>query len=391
MPKEQGHACAAWMELVENRTQTPIEVKNAVACLVSDYDINEGIFFEKLNYGSDLTPLMLASYYGRNDVVAALIKGQADVNYGFTLDINHNPLITAALRGHLSVAQILIESHANVNLVHCYGYSPMMAAASSGNLELIKYLYKAKANINKENHKNDTPIISAAENGHLDIVKYLFNKGISVNQVRDGGDSSIYSACEYLHKDVIKFLVANGVDINTKITSCFRDITPLSKLTDAVLDINRISFEREKAQDNIKILLTSPLHSLHMLNDEEINCVINIIKSTSFFVPYKIPLIKDSNNQYVVDESIQSVVATNKSYVSTMLSSSSIKIIDLNVLTLEYLDAGDADHISNILSVLRQEASIVILEGSMENAIPASEILLAGEDHDYSSAAAGHP
>jgi len=90
------------------------------------------------------TPLMLASFYGKPDMVLFLIKTGADVN-GITPD-GWTPLRYAAIKGGVEVAKILIDNGADINTPS--DSPPLVTAAWYQHEELVKLLLDNGANPN---------------------------------------------------------------------------------------------------------------------------------------------------------------------------------------------------------------------------------------------------
>ena len=93
------------------------------------------------NYGN--TPLMIAAWHGRDDLVEALIEAGACLNQqdanGFT------PLIKACLRGHPSSAKIILsQDKTDIDIRDRDGKTALDWAYASNDLEL-KNLFKGKS------------------------------------------------------------------------------------------------------------------------------------------------------------------------------------------------------------------------------------------------------
>ena len=95
------------------------------------------------NKKEENTALMMASYNGKKDVVAILVKNGANLNlqdiYGDTA------LFYATTKNEKEIVQILLEHGANPNIKTKKSYSPLGYAKSNGNHEIIEILEKAGA------------------------------------------------------------------------------------------------------------------------------------------------------------------------------------------------------------------------------------------------------
>ena len=102
----------------------------------------------------------------------------------------------AAAYGHYSVAKLLIEHNADVNVPDCDGSTPLHIASCHGKMSLIKLLVQSGANINQRTTNFSTPLHSAAaclatssfctllelgsnysaqDNKNMTVLHYLFN------------------------------------------------------------------------------------------------------------------------------------------------------------------------------------------------------------------------
>ncbi|WP_341911364.1 ankyrin repeat domain-containing protein [Polaromonas sp. YR568] len=99
------------------------------------------------------SPLMLAAIKGQLDMVAALIKRDADVNKtGWT------PLHYAASKGHLAIMNLLLENHAYIDAESPNGTTPLMMAAQYGTGPAVQLLLDAGADPLLKNQQGLTAI-----------------------------------------------------------------------------------------------------------------------------------------------------------------------------------------------------------------------------------------
>ena len=89
----------------------------------------------KLGYGEGATGLMLAAERGHRYAVNALLRSNADPNYGETGDpaesLNH-PLIRACFNGHSSCVNELLKAGADANAVSAFGTPLELLALRAG-------------------------------------------------------------------------------------------------------------------------------------------------------------------------------------------------------------------------------------------------------------------
>ena len=111
------------------------------------------------------------------DRVEALLQQGADINelgrswYGYG-----SPLHLAVRDGHQEIAQLLIDSGADVDVRDHNDYTPLHNAAWNGNLDMVKFLVDAGADINAVNYSGDTVLFCAQIKHRPEVVKFIEEK-----------------------------------------------------------------------------------------------------------------------------------------------------------------------------------------------------------------------
>jgi ankyrin repeat protein len=90
---------------------------------------------------------------------------------------NLNALQKAVIRGRYNIAQVLVESGADVYAVDDYGNNILHLAAQFGHAPLISFALSHCPNINDINLAGDTPLHVAIEHNHPEIVQILIKAG----------------------------------------------------------------------------------------------------------------------------------------------------------------------------------------------------------------------
>ncbi len=85
-----------------------------------------------------------------------------------------SPLMLAALKGQLELADRMVKKGADVNKT---GWTPLHYAATSGQLQLIRLLIENHAYIDAESPNGSTPLMLASMYGTPEAVKLLLDEG----------------------------------------------------------------------------------------------------------------------------------------------------------------------------------------------------------------------
>lgn len=130
--------------------------------------------FDPNTLGPDgLSGLFMAARTGSAKVARVLLDAP-DTEVEFRNAADESPLMLAALRGDLPLAQALIARDADVNKP---GWTPLHYAASKGQVALISLLLEHYAYIDAESPNGSTPLMMAAGYGSLEATRALLEAG----------------------------------------------------------------------------------------------------------------------------------------------------------------------------------------------------------------------
>jgi ankyrin repeat protein len=187
------------------------------ACEHGDLDIIDFLFKHNgLNVAYSLdsrefTPLTVAAFKGRNEVIKFLVKN-------WKVDINSpegvHPLFMAVQHDAIPTVSLLISMGANVNVIQTdKNCSPLHLAASNNFLDIVKLLVDHKANVNIQDSRGYTPLLMAASEGYTECVKRLADAGADVNhRSMDDYTTAIYHAANANRIKVVRLLLEKGAD-----------------------------------------------------------------------------------------------------------------------------------------------------------------------------------
>lgn len=156
-----------------------------------------------LDQGADITirdpcggtPLEAAARHNNVDGVQFLLDHHVDVNtkslgsYGTALHV-------ACHKGHEGIAEKLLASGADPNIINIYGDTALSLAVQNGYWQIVKLLLPHSTKIlNVQDAYGDTPIVHAAHKGHVETVKLLLEAGAEIVPRAPGPD------CPFLSPD----------------------------------------------------------------------------------------------------------------------------------------------------------------------------------------------
>ena len=149
------------------------------------------VTFPKVSFCAETNPQTESVYQGsvqdRDAFFRAAIKGdlptiqrlltsQSNI-INVTNEFGITPLMIASFCGRLEVVKVLIQAGANVNATDKDGTTALMIASFFGHLEVVNTLIGAGANVNATYHNGDTALMAASDNGHLEVVNALIQAG----------------------------------------------------------------------------------------------------------------------------------------------------------------------------------------------------------------------
>lgn len=123
--------------------------------------------------GDGFAPLSLAVFFGYAETVDTLLAAGADVNAASRETMKVTPLASASAARRNDIARVLIAHGANVNAKADNDFTPLHDAAANGNFELVKVLLENGADGNAMTKDNKTPLAYAADHNHDEIVALL--------------------------------------------------------------------------------------------------------------------------------------------------------------------------------------------------------------------------
>lgn len=119
------------------------------------------------------TALGIAVHFGNEDIVRHLLLKGANPNQTSNNGYHVNPLFTAVSANFDGISKLLIEAGAEVNVIQSGNLTPLHMAAANGNIEMLIILLENGAVVHIKNENGETPSDMAAAKGHHEIAKIL--------------------------------------------------------------------------------------------------------------------------------------------------------------------------------------------------------------------------
>ena len=133
------------------------------------------------------------------------------------------PLHCACLspsENNITIAQLLIDAGAKVNLADKDGATPLSVAAAIPRYEIVKLLVKKGANLNTRDNDEVTPLMKtieteAKERKIVKMMSFLLENGADARLVDKNGTSALHIAAEKGKESIVKLLIEQGkVDVD---------------------------------------------------------------------------------------------------------------------------------------------------------------------------------
>jgi uncharacterized protein len=119
------------------------------------------------------TPLGFAVFFGQPNVAKTLLAAGAEVNAASRESMKVTPLASAAAAKQTDIARLLIEYGANVNARAGSGHIPLHEASANGNVELVKLLIEKGADVSAKTDDGKTPLDFAIEYKRPEVIELL--------------------------------------------------------------------------------------------------------------------------------------------------------------------------------------------------------------------------
>ncbi len=128
-----------------------------------------------------VTPIQLATYVGKTNVVKYLLELQDDIAE-YVKSRESRVLALAAKMSKNDILRFLLESGVDPNLDGDHGMTALHRAAKNGDTEAVDLLLRSGANVNaQDNAMAAAPLHEAVRENHLEVANLLLSNGAKVD------------------------------------------------------------------------------------------------------------------------------------------------------------------------------------------------------------------
>ncbi|XP_077999495.1 ankyrin repeat and SOCS box protein 10-like [Glandiceps talaboti] len=163
------------------------------------------------------TPLLLAVCCGYVECLKVLIENGAAVNL-LPCQSHHTALQLASRSPFNSgiCAEILLSCGAIVNIPNSDGYTPLHTSVSHGKLEVAQLLLESGAEVNRTAFENESPLLLAASYPlDFPMIQLLLKHGANPKLGDKYRNTPLQLATKQVHLHAVKLLLQHGADPNT--------------------------------------------------------------------------------------------------------------------------------------------------------------------------------
>jgi len=160
------------------------------------------------------SPLYTAALHGCVDAAVFFLQ-QGEPIDGTTGDLNYSPLMAAAKMGHAEIANVLLTSGADPNILSKHGLDALALGEQARNAGVIQVFRNHK--ILKGVHYHEVPPFILASALRLTVfVDLLIESGADIDIVDPWGKTALIHAVEDRHVNMVEHLLQRGCDPHIK-------------------------------------------------------------------------------------------------------------------------------------------------------------------------------
>ncbi|XP_058603870.1 inversin isoform X2 [Onychostoma macrolepis] len=160
------------------------------------------------------TAFMWAAGKGSNDVIKIMLDLKKDLDINMTDKYGGTALHAAALSGHVSTAQLLLEQGAMMDPLDVMKHTPLFRACEMGHRDVILTLIKGGARVDLVDIDGHSALHWAALGGNAEVCEVLMENGISPNLQDHAGRTPLQCAAYAGYINCMALLIQHDADPN---------------------------------------------------------------------------------------------------------------------------------------------------------------------------------
>jgi ankyrin repeat protein len=162
----------------------------------------------KTGSGRRRTSIDEAAGTGDIERVKELLKERPELARKQSAPFSETPLHSAAARGSVAMAELLLAAGAEINVKDAGGSTPLHNATKSGNPEMVQWLLLNKADASARDSAGRTPMHTAAFGGNPDVIRLLLSRGADPGVTNQDGVTPLDIAKSFGRKNIVELLSA---------------------------------------------------------------------------------------------------------------------------------------------------------------------------------------
>lgn len=183
------------------------------AIQIAAYQIAKGVDVDGFT-DSGSTPLIIAVSKSNEKMVHLLLKAKADPNRKEREGLQGTPLMYSSINPNVNIANLLMDSGADVNVVDINKDPAINWAAYYGNITLMSLLIKNGADLSMQS-KHGTSLDVGLRLWHADSVMDVF-RSTKFNAAIDSKTKALLTAIKASDNKKVDVLLMNGAQANAK-------------------------------------------------------------------------------------------------------------------------------------------------------------------------------
>ena len=168
--------------------------------------------FSHLGFAGSYEDFFKAAQFDDSRTISSLLARGFDPN---TVNLNAEPALLYALsEGSVKAFEVLAKHpKTNLNVRNKHGESALMLASLRGHLSMAQLLIRRDADVN---HPGWTALHYASSGGHTEIVQLLLDKSAYIDAESPNGTTPLMMAARYGNSIAVQLLIDEGADVQLK-------------------------------------------------------------------------------------------------------------------------------------------------------------------------------